>query len=227
MKQDFLFPGAKGHLGTDESGKGDYFGPLVVAGLFLPEGQEAVLAELGVRDSKKFSDARVQEMAQLLQRGYTYSLVVIGPEKYNALYAKMKNLNRLLAWAHARVIENILEKVDCRRVITDQFGDKIFVLNALMKKGRQIELIQKPKAEEDMAVAAASILARAEFLRRLYFLSQEIGLDLPKGASAKVEEVAYQLVKEKGQAILNRVAKIHFKTTQKVLALFTTENDPD
>ena len=139
MKQDFLFPGAKGHLGTDESGKGDYFGPLVVAGLFLPEGQEAVLAELGVRDSKKFSDARVQEMAQLLQRGYTYSLVVIGPEKYNALYAKMKNLNRLLAWAHARVIENILEKVDCRRVITDQFGDKIFVLNALMKKGRQID----------------------------------------------------------------------------------------
>jgi len=227
MKQDFLFPGAKGHLGTDESGKGDYFGPLVVAGLFLPEGQEAVLAELGVRDSKKFSDGRVQEMAQLLQRGYTYSLVVIGPEKYNALYAKMKNLNRLLAWAHARVIENILEKVDCRRVITDQFGDKIFVLNALMKKGRQIELIQKPKAEEDMAVAAASILARAEFLRRLYFLSQEIGLDLPKGASAKVEEVAYQLVKEKGQAILNRVAKIHFKTTQKVLALLTTENDPD
>ncbi|RLE01843.1 MAG: ribonuclease HIII [Candidatus Aminicenantes bacterium] len=227
MKQDFLFPGAKGHLGTDESGKGDYFGPLVVAGLFLPEGQEAVLAELGVRDSKKFSDARVQEMAQLLQRGYTYSLVVIGPEKYNALYAKMKNLNRLLAWAHARVIENILEKVDCRRVITDQFGDKIFVLNALMKKGRQIELIQKPKAEEDMAVAAASILARAEFLRRLYFLSQEIGLDLPKGASAKVEEVAYQLVKEKGQAILNRVAKVHFKTTQKVLALLTTENDPD
>lgn len=227
MKQDFLFPGAKGHLGTDESGKGDYFGPLVVAGLFLPEGQEAVLAELGVRDSKKFSDGRVQEMAQLLQRGYTYSLVVIGPEKYNALYAKMKNLNRLLAWAHARVIENILEKVDCRRVITDQFGDKIFVLSALMKKGRQIELIQKPKAEEDMAVAAASILARAEFLRRLYFLSQEIGLDLPKGASAKVEEVAYQLVKEKGQAILNRVAKIHFKTTQKVLALLTTENDPD
>ncbi|RLE05816.1 MAG: ribonuclease HIII [Candidatus Aminicenantes bacterium] len=227
MKQDFLFPGAKGHLGTDESGKGDYFGPLVVAGLFLPEGQEAVLAELGVRDSKKFSDGRVQEMAQLLQRGYTYSLVVIGPEKYNALYAKMKNLNRLLAWAHARVIENILEKVDCRRVITDQFGDKIFVLNALMKKGRQIELIQKPKAEEDMAVAAASILARAEFLRRLYFLSQEIGLDLPKGASAKVEEVAYQLVKEKGQAILNRVAKVHFKTTQKVLALLTTENDPD
>ena len=227
MKQDFLFPGAKGHLGTDESGKGDYFGPLVVAGLFLPEGQEAVLAELGVRDSKKFSDGRVQEMAQLLQRGYTYSLVVIGPEKYNALYAKMKNLNRLLAWAHARVIENILEKVDCRRVITDQFGDKIFVLSALMKKGRQIELIQKPKAEEDMAVAAASILARAEFLRRLYFLSQEIGLDLPKGASAKVEEVAYQLVKERGQAILNRVAKVHFKTTQKVLALLTTENDPD
>lgn len=214
-----MFPGAKGHLGTDESGKGDYFGPLVVAGLFLPEGQEGVLAELGVRDSKKFSDNRVQELASLLKRGYLHSLVVIGPEKYNELYAKMKNLNRLLAWAHARVIENILEQVDCRRVITDQFGDKLFVLNALMKKGRQIELIQRPKAEEDIAVAAASILARAEFLRRLYYLSQEVGIDLPKGASLKVEEVGYRLVKEKGKEILNQVAKLHFKTTQKVLAL--------
>jgi ribonuclease HIII len=219
MKQDFLFPGAGGHLGTDESGKGDYFGPLVVAGLFLPEGQEAVLAELGVRDSKKFSDSRVQDMAQLLKRGYLHSLVVIGPEKYNELYAKMKNLNRLLAWAHARVIENILEKVDCRQVITDQFGDKVFVLNALMKKGRQIELIQKPKAEEDMAVAAASILARAEFLRRLHYLSREIGLELPKGASTRVEEVAFQLVKERGREVLTQVAKLHFKTTQKVLDL--------
>ncbi len=218
-EQNFLFPGAKGHLGTDESGKGDYFGPLVVAGLFLPAGQASVLAELGVRDSKKFADSRVQELAQLLKQGYHHSLVVIGPEKYNELYTKMRNLNRLLAWAHARVIENVLEKVDCRRVVTDQFGDKLYVLNALMKKGRQIELIQRPKAEQDMAVAAASILARAEFLRRLSYLSQEVGVDLPKGASPKVQEVGYQLVKKKGQERLQRVAKVHFKTTQKILAL--------
>ena len=101
-------------------------------------------------------------------------------EKYNELYAKLRNLNRLLAWAHARAIENILEEVACGKAITDQFGDKLFVENAMMKKGRHIELIQRPKAEEDMAVAAASILARAEFLRRMYFLSQDFKIEIPK-----------------------------------------------
>ena len=97
MRQTNLFPAEKGHIGTDESGKGDYFGPLVVAGVFLPEKQQDVLSELGVKDSKRMSDNRVREMSDLIQRGYTYSLVVIGPEKYNSLYSKLRNLNRLLA----------------------------------------------------------------------------------------------------------------------------------
>ena len=218
MQQSDLFPAEKGRIGTDESGKGDYFGPLVVAGIFLPEEQENVLAELGVKDSKKFSDNRVRELADLIKKGYTHSIVAIGPEKYNGLYSKLRNLNRILAWAHARAIENILEEVNCKLAVTDQFGDKSYVLNALMKRGKTIELIQRPKAEEDLAVAAASILARAEFLKRLYFLSQDIGIELPKGASPLVEEAGLKLVKAQGVQALDKVAKRHFKITARILS---------
>lgn len=218
MKQPDLFPQEKGHIGTDESGKGDYFGPLVVAAVFVPEAQEEVIRELGVRDSKKFSDSRVRQFAELVKKGYKHSVVVIGPEKYNELYRKLRNLNRILAWAHSRAIENILEEVRCAQAITDQFGDKLYVLNALMKKGKDIELIQKPKAEEDVAVAAASILARAEFLRRLYFLSHDVGVDLPKGSSPIAEEAAVKLVRSQGEEMLDKVAKRHFKLTKRILA---------
>lgn len=219
MRQTGLFPTEKGHIGTDESGKGDYFGPLVVAGVYVPDEQQKVLQELGVKDSKRFSDNRVKEMADLVRKGYKHSVVAIGPEKYNELYGKLKNLNRILAWAHARAIENILEEVACTQAITDQFGDRLFVENAMMKKGRNIELIQRPKAEDDMAVAAASILARAEFLRRLYFLSKDFEIDIPKGSSPKSEEVGLLLMKKHGADVLGKVAKIHFKLTPRILNL--------
>ncbi len=218
MQQSELFPPEKGHIGTDESGKGDYFGPLVIAGVFIPDGQEAVLVELGVKDSKTISDGRVRELAEVIKKGYKHSVVVIGPEKYNELYGKLRNLNRILAWGHSRAIENILEEVRCLQAVTDQFGDKTYVLNALMKKGKRIELIQKPKAEQDLAVAAASILARAEFLKRLYFLGQELGVELPKGSSPLAEEAALKLVHLQGIEILDKVAKKHFKLTGRIIA---------
>lgn len=216
MRQTHLFMKQDGHIGTDESGKGDYFGPLVVAGVYLPDDQKDVLLELGVKDSKRITDNRAKKLSDLIREGYLHSLVVIGPEKYNELYAKFKNLNKLLAWAHSRAIENILEEVSCSLVITDQFGDERFVINALMTRGKNIELIQRHKAEEDMAVAAASILARAEFLRRMYLLSQEFGVDIPKGSSPRSEEVGAELVKTHGPEILNKVAKKHFKLTQRI-----------
>jgi len=217
MRQSELFPPEKGRIGTDESGKGDYFGPLVIAGIFLPEGQDAALKELGVRDSKRLSDNRVRELAGVIKQGYKHSVVAIGPEKYNELYDRLLNLNRLLAWGHSRVIENILERVPCSMAVTDQFGDPRLVLNALMKRGQKIELIQKPRAEEDPAVAAASILARAEFLKRLHLLSVDVGLDLPKGSSPLAEEVGVKLIKLHGVEILAKVAKEHFKLTERIL----------
>lgn len=214
-----LFPPAPGRIGTDESGKGDFFGPLIIAAFFLPEGQEGVLREIGVKDSKRTSDARCREIAEELKRGYPFhSIVAVGPERYNELYAKFRNLNRLLAWGHARAIENVLERVPAGKAVTDRFGDERFVRNALLKKGRSIELVQLPRAEEDPAVAAASILARAEFLARLRALSKEFGVELPKGASAMVEEVAVQLVRDAGPEVLDKAAKTHFKTTARVLA---------
>ncbi|MEN6311231.1 MAG: ribonuclease HIII [Acidobacteriota bacterium] len=219
MTGNGLFPAEPGRIGTDESGKGDFFGPLVVAAFFMPEGQENVLRELGVKDSKRTSDGRCREIAAVLKKDYVHSLVAIGPAKYNELYAKFQNLNRLLAWAHARAIENILERVPAGRAVTDQFGDERVVKNALLKKGREIDLVQMPRAEEDPAVAAASILARAEFLARLGDLSREAGMPLPKGASTQVDEAAVRLVRAKGPGILEQVAKTHFKTTARVLGL--------
>jgi ribonuclease HIII len=219
MKQQGLFSPEAGHIGTDESGKGDFFGPLVVAGFFLPEGQEQVLKELGVRDSKKLSDGRVLEIASSIRKAYICSVVTIGPERYNELYKNLRNLNRILAWGHARAIENILERVNCEMALTDQFGDERFVREALLKKGRNINLVQKTRAEEDLAVAAASILARTYFLLKLKDLSKEYGIDLPKGASPIIEEAGVKLVKQYGAEILDRVAKKHFKTAQKVLKL--------
>jgi ribonuclease HIII len=204
-------------IGIDESGKGDYFGPLVIAGVLVTPADEPDLRLMHVRDSKRISDRRILDMAPDIRQICLHSIVAIGPQRYNELYAKIKNLNRLLAWGHARALENLLEHSDCALAISDQFGDERFILNALLEKGKKIQLIQRPKAEEDLAVAAASILARAEFLLRLKRLSEEVGLSLPKGASHAVETAARSVVRKLGRERLEEVAKLHFKTTQSVL----------
>lgn len=205
-------------IGIDESGKGDYFGPLVIAAVFVTPASEQDLALLQVRDSKKISDGRILEMAPDIRLVCPHSIVAIGPQRYNELYTKIKNLNRLLAWGHARALENLLQQVDCDLAIADQFGDERLILNALQDKGKQIRLVQRTKAEADLAVAAASILARAEFLLRLQRLSQELNTSLPKGASAAVELAGRMVVRKYGRDRLATVAKLHFKTTTQVLA---------
>jgi ribonuclease HIII len=204
-------------IGIDESGKGDYFGPLVIAAVFVDATTQDELALMQVRDSKKISDGRVLELAPGIKTICPHSVIAIGPQKYNELYAKIRNLNRLLAWGHAKALENLLERVPCERAISDQFGDERLILNALQEKGRKIVLEQRTKAESDLAVAAASIVARAEFLMRLKRLSDEVGTSLPKGASPAVELAAKMLVKKHGEARLKTVAKLHFKTTRSVL----------
>lgn len=209
-------------IGIDESGKGDYFGPLVVAAVFVNATTQGELRLMEVRDSKKISDGRVLEMAIDIKTICPHSVIAIGPQKYNELYAKIKNLNRLLAWGHAKALETLLERgITCERAISDQFGDERLILSALQEKGQKISLEQRPKAESDLAVAAASILARAEFLIRLKRLSSEVGTTLPKGASPAVELAAKMIVKKHGQERLGSVAKLHFKTTKAVLANLT------
>ncbi len=220
--EDVLHPeGARPHMGVDESGKGDYFGPLVVAAAYVDEFLVKKMREMNVRDSKRItSDDVALDMGKKLRRmlGKKFAVVRIGPEAYNRLYAKMRNVNSILAWAHARAIENLLQVCPaCPRAISDQFGNASQVKKALMKLGRQIELEQRHKAESDMAVAAASVIARDIFLRALKDLENEYGTKFPKGASSAVREAATRLAKAKGPAILLKVAKCHFSTTDEVL----------
>src|SRR2546426_8412825 len=169
-------------IGLDESGKGDYFGPLVIGVVYVDGLTETQLITLGVRDSKLLSDHRILAMAETIKGTCPHFVVSIGPKTYNEMYERMQNLNQLLAWGHARSLEKVLEKVSCDLAIADQFGDESYLLDALGEKGRLIKLEQRPHAESDFAVAAASILARAEFVRQMEQLSSRVGKKLPKGA---------------------------------------------
>jgi ribonuclease HIII len=212
------------HIGTDESGKGDYFGPLVIAGVWVDEALQESLAQLGVRDSKKLSDRQCRELAAKIKdlcQG-KYHVVEISPDRYNKLHeqflAEKKNLNHLLAWGHARAIESVLERQACNQAIADQFGDEKYIASKLMEKGKTLRLLQTPKAERFIAVAASSVLARDLFLSRLHQLSNEAGLTLPKGASSAVIEAAKKIVQTQGVDALRKFAKLHFRTTTTVLA---------
>jgi ribonuclease HIII len=209
----------KMRIGTDEAGKGDYFGPLVVAGALVDEDAEKKLLALGVRDSKKVSDKMVLALEMEIKRVLgerRWDVLRIDPEKYNRLYSEMGNLNRILAWAHARVIENLLGRnTDCPLAVVDQFS-ATSLAKALLQKGKQIKIVQSVRGERDAAVAAASNLARAEFVRRLEGIGREFGMEFPKGASA-VEEAALCIVERRGKEMLSKVAKMHFRTTKKII----------
>ncbi len=204
-------------IGVDESGKGDFFGPLVVAACFVAPWHYSELEE--VRDSKTLTDKKAHELAKKIKKACPNEVIVIGPTKYNELYAKIGNLNKLLAWGHARAIEDVLNKQACDLVISDQFADPAGLRRALMAKGRQVQLVSMVRAESDLAVAAASVLARAAFLDRLKRLGEEIGIELPKGAGPTVDSVAAKIIREKGEEALGPVAKLHFKTVEKARAL--------
>lgn len=214
-------------IGVDESGKGDFFGPLCVAGVYVNESVLKAWQHLGIRDSKNISsDRRIAELAKQIRttRGCVTNVVAVGNEAYNRLHAKMGNVNDILAWAHARVIENLLDRRDRMqpppvRAISDQFASsKDVIARALMARGRQLELVQRHKAEEDLAVAAASILARDEFIRRLAALGKKFGREFPRGAGPAVEEAARAFVTEFGPDRLGEVAKLHFRTARRAIA---------
>lgn len=209
------------HMGVDESGKGDFFGPLVISAAYVNPALAHALKEMDVRDSKTITtDRKAESMAADIRKllGPRFALIVVGPAAYNRLYASMRSVNRILAWGHARAIENLLEKVpDCPRALSDQFGPVRQIEQALMQKGRSIKLVQKHKAESDIAVAAASILARAGFLAALRSLREKYGSEFPKGASGATQEAAVKLIAKAGPKVLIDVAKCHFKTTDAVL----------
>jgi ribonuclease HIII len=211
----------KVRIGTDESGKGDFFGPLVVAGVIVTPEKEKALEKVGVKDSKKIgSDKRIAEIASAVRsivglRGY--EVITIGPSKYNELHDKMMNVSRILGWAHARAIEDILKwNEGCRIAVADQFGDPDYIGRSLMERGKRIELIQVHKGERDIAVAAASILAREGFLRSMAKMGEEFEMKFPKGAT-EVEGAGHEFIGRMGAESLGKVAKLHFSITARLL----------
>lgn len=224
LNPEILLP----RLGIDESGKGDFFGPLSVAGVYVNKSVVESWKDLGVRDSKHISsDRKIAELANEIRKtpGCIVTVVTIGNEAYNRLYQKMRSVNSMLAWGHARVIENLLQERNRMdplpvRAISDQFAsDKATVAKALMALGRELELIQRHKAESDLAVAAASILARDDFVKRLHQLGKQYGMVMPKGASAAVDAAAKEFIAKHGAEQLGKVAKLHFRTALRAQGL--------
>ncbi len=200
------------HIGVDEAGKGDVFGPLCVAALYADETQITSLIKMGIRDSKRLNDTTIIKLAEKIKKECPYSIVQIFPKRYNELYEQFKNLNQLLAWGHATAIEEIRKKTNCTNVIIDQFASEHVVESALRRKSIQVELTQCHRGEEDIVVAGASILARAAFVNGIEKLGSEFNLTLPKGASSLVIKAGRQFIRSHGEAPLHQVAKLHFKT---------------
>ena len=162
----FLSPDVQEWIGVDESGKGDYFGPLVTAAVLVTPAARELLKTLLIRDSKDLKDAAIAKTAAQIREicGDGVTVVLTMPPRYNEIVGTQINSGKsqsLLAWQHARAIENLLElHPETRHAISDKFADESVVRRALMERGKKIQLVQRTKAESDMAVAAASIIAR-------------------------------------------------------------------
>lgn len=207
------------YIGIDESGKGDYFGPLVIAGVHVENDIKKSLLKIGVKDSKQLSDYQIKEVSAKIKKTLSeknYNIVAINPEKYNELYKKIGNVNKLLAWGHARVLENLLANIKATDAISDKFGNEKYIISNLMAEGKKINLIQTTKGERFIAVAAASILAREKLISWFEQQQKKLYTALPKGASLLVEEAARKFRDSYGEEFLSKIAKLHFKTTKKL-----------
>jgi len=204
-------------IGVDESGKGDYFGYLIIAGVVIDREKENELRKLNVRDSKKISDERIKKISKTIKSLLPFNVVRISPPKYNELYEKLKNINRILAWGHARVVENLLEKYNVDLIIFDKFSPKDYIERSIMKKGKNVDRVEIVRGERDIGIAAASIIARGEFLSTLEKLEKKWNFHFPKGAGSIVDKQGVEFVKKFGLESLKEVAKYHFKNTEKIV----------
>jgi ribonuclease HIII len=210
------------HAGLDESGKGDLFGPVVSATVIAERPAIEAWRAAGVRDSKTIVDAQILKLDELIRAtpGAVVETCYCGMAKYNELMLKPHaNLNRLLAWQHATALEKALQKKWVGRGLLDQFSKEPLVQRELKKKGlERFNLEMRTKAESDPVVAAASVVARAEFVRAMIALSREFGDRLQKGSGALAKAQAALLVEKFGARALGRFAKLHFRTAYEVVS---------
>ena len=206
------------YIGTDESGKGDYFGPLVVAAVYVDEKTTLELEEAGVKDSKLITDYNIKIIESKIKKiiGDKFEIIQINPEKYNKLYESFNNLNKIMGWAHSKAIENLIEKINCPNVISDKFGNEKLIKDELKKKNINLNLYQTPRAERYTAVAAASILARGKVLDWFNIKSREVGFQIPKGGGALVNDAANRILNQFDDNYLKKMIKFHFKNSQSI-----------
>jgi ribonuclease HIII len=208
-------------LGTDESGKGDFFGPLVCAGFICKKVMINQLKGLGVADSKVLKEQDIKRIGKALQARFQpfIEIIILQPEKYNELYKNFseqkKKLNELLAWMHVRILKNSYQKMQFEGVLIDKFTSERVIKNAL-KDLPKIEMILQEKAESDVAVAAASILARYHFVNQMEKMEEKFQTKFPKGANKRVIDTAREFSQKYGKNRLNEVAKLHFKTYNEI-----------
>jgi ribonuclease HIII len=204
-------------IGVDEAGKGDFFGSLVIAALLAPDDDLRSLAEIGVRDSKQIAPKRLLVIDERLRAHYPHVLVIIPPVEYNRRWKESRNLNKLLAEGHAEAIDRLVKEHRADLAVCDKFGKRDLIEQALARRGCSVDVEQIERGESIPQVGAASILARAGFVREMERLSGEIGFELPKGAAPLVDRAGRRLVIEQGTDVLQQVAKVHFKNYQRVV----------
>ncbi len=208
-------------IGTDEAGKGDYFGPLVVVGVYVNDECRNDFLAKGITDGKKVSNSRIRKLADWMWKHYEQHIVVKQkmPEDYNLLYNTLRNrgqnLNTMLAHLHVEVIQTLADRTGANHALVDQFAINDIIIPKLMQSDINGKL--ETKAERDIAVAAASIIARDAFLTGIETLSRKYELRLPRGAY-RVAEAGKEFIKLHGANALGNVAKLHFRTTETVLA---------
>jgi ribonuclease HIII len=209
------------HAGCDESGKGDLFGPLVTACVIADGDMVREWIELGVADSKKLTDGSILKLDKAIRqtKGVVVKTAFARMPKYNELYKKFgSNLNKLLAWYHGKSLNQALDERHAPWGLLDQFTKQKLV-DAYIKERQDFKLVSRTKAESDPVVAAASIVARAVYVREMKRLSDEVGEPLVKGASGRVLAQAKAIVQKKGAEALKSFAKMHFKTAYEAQGL--------
>ena len=208
-------------LGSDETGTGDYFGPITVAAVYVPTSKIELMNELGVKDSKMLTDDYMRKIAPDLRVACVHSVLVLRNEKYNNLQAKGYSQGKMKAMMHNKALQNTLSKMAPEKpefILIDQFAERGVYYNYLKNER---ELVQEnvyfsTKAEQlHVAVATASILARAAFLKEMDRLSDITGLTLLKGASNKVDVQAARIWRNQGEEFLRSITKWHFANTDK------------
>jgi len=207
-------------IGVDESGKGDLFGPLVIAGVVLTPDSEIVVAKHGVKDSKSLSDSRILDLSAVIRKFCEHEVIALLPPEYNHAYSEHnRNLNNLLAWGHAEIISRLHERTQAAVAVSDQFADESLVLRELKERNVTINLEQRPRAEDDLAVASASVLARAEFIKAIQEYTVKSGIEIPRGSSSpQVKQVANRIYSRWGEKGLKRICKMHFKTIKEMIS---------